>query len=225
MKFKFTPQRSDSSLSLSVSGDILTINGVPFDFSSITDPEPAFGSDFLVGFVERDNGEISVSVAVPHSAVKYAELSFTSGRVERGDVTLPTIVSAGWEPSVDGGPVVVLPRSVDTERDRRIEAGFSYAGHTFQARAEDKTRISGAALLAVIAMQAGAQPGNLRWHGGASDFVWIAADNSLVAMDAPTVIGLGKAAAEHETAHVFAGKALKGMNPIPLDFAGDKYWP
>lgn len=81
-------------------------------------------------------------------------------------------------------------------------------------------------MVAVLAIGQGALPGNLRWHGGASDFGWIADDNSVVPMDAHTVVAFGQAAGSWESAHVFAAKALKD-NPggIPADFQDDKYWP
>jgi hypothetical protein len=100
-----------------------------------------------------------------------------------------------------------------------------FEGVKFQARIEDQKRITGASILATIAVMNGAQVGDYRWHGGTSDFVWIADDNSLVIMDAFDIINFGKKAAEWESNHVFAAYALKEMNPIPEDFRDDKYWP
>lgn len=114
---------------------------------------------------------------------------------------------------------------VDAERDRRIEAGFTFNGKGYQSRVQDQKRIAGAGTLALAAMVAGAQVGNYRWHGGTTDFAWIAADNSLTVMDAQTCLQFGQVAARHESEHVFAGKALKAMNPIPQDYTDDAYWP
>lgn len=114
---------------------------------------------------------------------------------------------------------------VDRERDRRIEAGFSFGGKLYQSRVQDQKRIAGAGTLALAAIVAGAQVGDLRWHGGETDFVWIAADDSFNPMDAQTCLAFGQAAARHETMHVFAGKALKSMDPIPADYTDDAYWP
>jgi len=122
------------------------------------------------------------------------------------------------------GPVISAD-NVNAERDRRIHAGFTFNGTRFQSRLEDQKRIAGAGTLAVMAIVAGAQAGDLRWHGGESDFAWIAEDNSLVTMDAQTVIAFGQAAARHETLHVFAARALKDTSPIPADFAADQHWP
>lgn len=117
------------------------------------------------------------------------------------------------------------PADVNAERDRRIFSGFTYDGVRFQSRLEDQKRISGAAILAAVAIMAGVQPGNYRWHGGDADFAWIAEDNSLVPMDAQTVIAFGQAAARHETLHVFAARALKDAAQIPADYASDQFWP
>lgn len=118
-----------------------------------------------------------------------------------------------------------LVREIDAERDRRIAAGFTFAGKLYQGRPEDRENISGAALAALAAQMAGATPGDLRWHGGDSDFVWIAADNSLTPMDAQTMFAFGQAAMAHKQAHIFAARALKDAVPIPADYADDAYWP
>lgn len=114
---------------------------------------------------------------------------------------------------------------VNAERDRRIAAGFTYRGKHFAFDANSKQRVTGAATLAGFALAQGAQAGNFHWHGGSDPFVWIADDNSLVLMDAPTCFGFGQAAAAHETAHIFAARQIKDSGPIPSDFADDPRWP
>lgn len=116
---------------------------------------------------------------------------------------------------------------VNAERDRRIAAGFEFEGRIFDARPEDQKRINGAASLALTAIAIGGkQPGDFRWHDGIEDFGWIAQDNGVVPMDAPTVIEFGKAAARWESAHVFAARALKNLAEIPADYASNEtYWP
>lgn len=117
---------------------------------------------------------------------------------------------------------------VDAERDRRIAAGFVFQGVTYQARPYDRENIAGAAQLAFMALAAGAQAGDLRWHGGADPFAWIAADNALVPMDAPTVIAFAKAAAGHQYAHIFAGRAIKdriAQGEVIADVGDGALWP
>ena len=115
--------------------------------------------------------------------------------------------------------------AVDAERDRRIDAGVLFRDVMYQSRATDRENISGAAQLGFMAVVGGAQPGDLRWSDPDQDFEWIAADNSLVPMDAQTVVAFGKAAAERKQDLIFAGRQLKDMNPIPADFTDDKWWP
>ncbi|SOC45777.1 uncharacterized protein DUF4376 [Rhizobium subbaraonis] len=114
---------------------------------------------------------------------------------------------------------------VNAERDRRIVAGLVFGGILYQTRDQDRENIAGAGALAIAAIMNGAQPGDYRWHGGDTDFTWIAADNSLHVMDAPTLIALGNAVVNHKAALIHAARVIKDMNPIPADFANDTYWP
>lgn len=117
-------------------------------------------------------------------------------------------------------------QDIDSERDRRTDGGFSFNGKLFQSRPVDRENILGAATLAHMAVTLEQKaPDDPRWHGGDEDFAWIALDNTLVPMDAATVITFGRTAAEHKSAHTFAARALKNENPIPADFADDAYWP
>lgn len=122
-------------------------------------------------------------------------------------------------------PAGPTPQVVDAERDRRIAAGFTFGGKLYQSRPEDRENISGAALAALAAQIGGAQADDLRWHGGDSDFVWIAADNSLTPMDAQTMFAFGQAAMAHKQAHIFAARTLKDAVPVPADYADDSHWP
>lgn len=122
-------------------------------------------------------------------------------------------------------PVVITRADVNAERNRRMRGTFTFNGTAFNCDSDSLQRITGAGTLAGFAMGAGAQAGNLYWHGGTSPFAWIAADNSVVTMDAPTAFAFGQAAAANETLHIFAAKALKDLDPIPTDYANDAYWP
>ncbi|AYM56385.1 MULTISPECIES: DUF4376 domain-containing protein [Agrobacterium tumefaciens complex] len=118
------------------------------------------------------------------------------------------------------------PAAVDVERDRRIAAGFTFNGVFYQTRPEDRENIAGAAVAALAAIGAGAQVGNYRWHGGDTDFMWIAADNTMHPLDAQSTFAMGQAAMAHKQAHIFAARTLKDMNPIPADFTTNPtYWP
>lgn len=101
--------------------------------------------------------------------------------------------------------------AVEQDKVARIVAGFSFGNPAvlYQSRDEDQENIAGASTAALGAIIAGAQPGNLRWHGGVEDFQWIAADNSTHSMDAQTMFAFGQAALAHKQAHIFAGFAHK----------------
>ena len=70
MIIKFNPQRRADTLSLSKSGDVLTINGKAFDFSPLpngaTLPASAIDSPLFCGDVERVDGVLYVSLILPH---------------------------------------------------------------------------------------------------------------------------------------------------------------
>lgn len=136
-----------------------------------------------------------------------------------------------WQALLDVPDSTITSSDIDAERDRRISGGFEFNGVLYQSRLPDGVRsgdwevFSGKALEAFIAVMAGAQPGDLRWSDPDVDFAWIAADNGRVAMDAQTVIELGKAASAHRTRHTFAGSDIKALSPIPGDYTDDKWWP
>lgn len=114
---------------------------------------------------------------------------------------------------------------VNAERDRRKLGGFSFGGKPYNYGPDDRDRIAGATQMAFMAIVGGAQPGNLLWHGEVFPFSWIALDNSFTTMDAQTVVAFGRAAAAWEQAHIFAARALKDADPIPLNFADNQWWP
>ncbi|QTG13053.1 DUF4376 domain-containing protein [Agrobacterium tumefaciens] len=121
---------------------------------------------------------------------------------------------------------IIAPENVDSERERRVAAGFMFAGVFYQSRPEDRENIAGAALAALAALGEGAVPGDYRWHGGGTDFMWIAADNTMHPLDAQSTFAMGQAAMAHKQAHIFAARTLKDMNPIPADYATNPaYWP
>lgn len=70
MIIKFSPQRSDAVLtSLSVAGDVLTINGEDFDFGALGEgdvlPIGAVASPFVMGTVTRTGGAVMASILLP----------------------------------------------------------------------------------------------------------------------------------------------------------------
>jgi hypothetical protein len=134
---------------------------------------------------------------------------------------------AGWEAIKAERNQQPAPTSaqVNAERDRRMYSTFTFEGVVYACDNLSMGRITGAATLGGFAAGAGSPVGNLRWHGGSVDFAWIAVDKSQTPMDAQTSFAFGHAAAVNHSTHIFAGAALKAMNPIPQDYAtNESYW-
>jgi hypothetical protein len=120
---------------------------------------------------------------------------------------------------------VVTGDQIDAERDRRIDAGVTFHDVLYQSKTTDRENIAGAAQMAFMAVVAGVQPGNLRWSNPDQDFAWICAENTLVPMDAQTVVEFGRAAALRKSELIYAGRALKDLPEIPENFTDDVWWP
>jgi len=167
---------------------------------------------WVVDFAEKDQ-------AVPLAIKEYrTALKEIESQPNPFGITWPSPPDAPYEspPSVE---------AVNEERDRRLQLDFEFQGVMFQRDDVSMKRITGAASLAGFAMGQGAVAGNYLWHGGPNPFTWIASDNSLIQMDAPTTFAFGQAAAAIETSIIFAAKTLRETNPIPTDYTNDAYWP
>ncbi len=169
----------------------------------------------------------AVHAQIPQDAVEITEQLYMSvigdpapGKVRAHDENgLPYLTDA---PVL---PVVVTASQIDAERDRRIDAGVLFGGVLYQSKTTDRENIAGAAQMAFMAVVGGAQPGNLRWSDPDQDFAWICAENTLVPMDAQTVVEFGRAAALRKSDLIYAGRTLKDMSEIPENFTDDVWWP
>ena len=69
MKINLSPQVRDGTLIVSKSGDALIVNGETFDFSQLTEgstlPADAIDSEYFVGDVKRENGDIELTLLLP----------------------------------------------------------------------------------------------------------------------------------------------------------------
>jgi hypothetical protein len=69
MHITLIPQRRDDTLTLSKQGDVLTINGIDYDFSVVTEgatlPASATSCSFLIGSIERIAGLLHLSLILP----------------------------------------------------------------------------------------------------------------------------------------------------------------
>jgi hypothetical protein len=84
-----------------------------------------------------------------------------------------------------------------------IAAGFTWSGSLFQIDADSRTNI---AAMGIMALGSITDPANSPWPSG---FYWVAADNSHVAMDAPTMYAFGRAVAAYVSACVLRLRAIK----------------
>jgi len=114
---------------------------------------------------------------------------------------------------------------VDRECDRRTRTMFVFGGVSYQLDERSIARITAMGADARFAALAGAGAGNLRWADPDNDFGWIATDNSVTPMDAPTMAAFADAAKVWVSRHTFTARALKDMTPIPSDFADNSRWP
>ena len=143
----------------------------------------------------------------------------THGDVYSVDVETKTVIRAKRDKtSEELEPLRETRRAaVMAMRDAKVEAGITFNGVAFQTRKDDYLIIAGAAQLAFMAVVAGAQPGDLYWHGEETPFAWIALDNSIMTMDAPTVVEFGRAVAARRSACIFHARELKDQ----IDAAAD----
>lgn len=141
---------------------------------------------------------------------------------------------AEWEGSRKGiitpyeePAVVVTDTDVNTERDRRINAGCLFNGVLYDSDAAARENIAGAysAALTYLASGASDADSNLRWNDPERDFEWIAHDNSTTPFTPAAMIAFGQSALSWKSRHIFAARALKDSGTIPTDYADDKYWP
>lgn len=69
MHITLIPQRRDDTLTITKTGDTLTINGTAYDFSVIPDgatlPASAVDCPFITGDIERINGVLRLSLLLP----------------------------------------------------------------------------------------------------------------------------------------------------------------
>ncbi|MHA3884557.1 hypothetical protein [Stutzerimonas degradans] len=70
MHITLSPVRLDETLTASLTADVLTLNGEAFDFTQLPEggtlPAEAIASDWIVGPVSRIDGELHLTLRLPH---------------------------------------------------------------------------------------------------------------------------------------------------------------
>ena len=95
MKISFIPQLRAAPVAVSVIGDTITINGTAYDFTPLAEgavlPAEAAGCDLIVSNVTRIEGEIALTLVLPHGsdAPEAARFPQPIHVTENGPVTLP----------------------------------------------------------------------------------------------------------------------------------------
>ncbi|MCF6780939.1 hypothetical protein [Stutzerimonas stutzeri] len=96
MNIKISPVRMDETLTASLAGDVLTLNGEAFDFTQLPEgatlPAEAINSDWITGPVSRISGELHLTLRLPHGPNPSQNVAFPESlRVtEDGPIRLPT---------------------------------------------------------------------------------------------------------------------------------------
>ena len=92
MKIALNPQRRDDAITISKLGDVLTINGVAYDFSVIPDgatlPASAVDCEYISGNVERINGILHISLIFPHGPNPSQAVAFPAQIINPADGVL-----------------------------------------------------------------------------------------------------------------------------------------
>lgn len=95
MKITLSPQRRDGILTVAKQGDTLTINGTAYDFSQLPDggtlPADAVDCEYIIGPVDRVNGELELTLLLPHGAKASEAARFPKPIIDPadGEVELP----------------------------------------------------------------------------------------------------------------------------------------
>ena len=108
MKIKLSPMRLDETLTASLTGDVLTLNGETFDFTQLPEgatlPAEAIDSDWIVGPVSRIDGELHLTLRLPHGPNPSQAVAFPAPLTVLGDGPIPLPFDS--EPEVIENPVV-----------------------------------------------------------------------------------------------------------------------
>ncbi len=101
MIIRLSPQRRDDALTVSLAGDVVTVNGEAFDFAPLPEgatlPHGAIDSEWFAGPVSRENGSLTLTLLLPHGSNPSQNVAFPAPvvMVQDGLVVLPFDFNAG----------------------------------------------------------------------------------------------------------------------------------
>lgn len=106
MIIDLSPQRRDDLLEVTKAGDVLTINGVALDFSTLpegaTIPAGEVPCEWLVGAVERIAGELYLTIILPHGPSPSQHVAFPPPLIDPPDGTIALPADTEEPANVDG---------------------------------------------------------------------------------------------------------------------------
>ncbi|WP_440410599.1 hypothetical protein [Neorhizobium petrolearium] len=115
MQISFSPMRRDDELAVSKSGDVITINGEAFDFSGLPDgatiPPGEVPCDWIIGSVQRIDGDLTLTLILPHGAYPSAAVAFPAPLINPPDGPLAIPFDPPREPMPE--PQDEEPANVD----------------------------------------------------------------------------------------------------------------
>lgn len=137
----------------------------------------------------------------------------------------------GWQDltAIDPATLTAETRSrmVDLEQVRRTQLGFLYNGKLFGCDETATRNITAAGAQAGLAVRSvpPAVAGDYYWQDPSTPFQWITADNTLMPLDAYQTEEMSGVAATHVKRHIYAARTIKDLDPFPVDWWDDSYWP
>ncbi len=112
MYITMSPIRRDETLAASLVGDVLTLNGVEFDFGPLPEgatlPAEAIDSEWIVGDVSRIDGVLHLTVRLPHGPNPSQAVAFPEPVTvtEDGPIALP------FDPVPEPEPLPDMPEEL-----------------------------------------------------------------------------------------------------------------
>ncbi|MDD2019049.1 tail fiber assembly protein [Pseudomonas putida] len=126
MLIKLSPVRADVELTVFKQGDSLTLNGLTLDFSPLPEgaslPATATGCEWVVGDVVRINGQLIITLSLPHGPDASEAARFPADIVEpaNGRVALP--IPGALQPSLSQGYAAIDWGQIVTAEDQALAA-------------------------------------------------------------------------------------------------------
>lgn len=126
MLIKLSPVRADTELTVFKQGDSLTLNGLTLDFSPLPEgaflPATATGCEWIEGDVARIDGQLIITLSLPHGPDASESARFPADIVEpaNGRVALP--IADALQPSPSQGYADIDWGQVVTAEDQALAA-------------------------------------------------------------------------------------------------------